>query len=72
MIKILDIVANQDKHQFQRYFQQNGNEYHVCGYAALRTFLEILPDAEGYFLDYDNTIMDNNRSTVTYGGMIFF
>lgn len=69
--KILDTVAQQDVNQLIRYFKQTGNEYHVCGFAPLRTLLEIMPDADGYVLDYNNSIMDENRSTVTYGGILF-
>lgn len=68
---VLDALEKQSLGEFERHFLISGNKYHVCGYPALRTLLGVLPPLQSYFLRYDNAIMDERRSTVTFAGMIY-
>ncbi len=69
--QLLHYMSKQDRKAFTGFFQRSQNKYNICGYAALRTLLEILPPLKGYLLDYNNAIMDDDRSTVTFSGMIY-
>ena len=68
---VLETLSRRDAIEFERLFKQTDNKYHLCGYPALRTLLGLLPDAESHLIAYDNAIMDDHRSTVTFAGMIF-
>lgn len=68
---ILDSVAAQNKKEFEQHFMRSNNKYHICGYSAIRTMLEFLPPSHATLLTYDNAIMDEQRSTVTFASMIF-
>jgi len=69
--RLLQIMSKQDRNAFNQFFVNSMDEFNICGYAALRTLLEILPPSKGYLLDYDNAIMDDDRSTVTFSEMIY-
>ncbi|MBN1465900.1 AmmeMemoRadiSam system protein B [candidate division KSB1 bacterium] len=68
---VLDALAQHDMAKFEQYFIRSNNKYNICGYPALRTLMEILPPAHATLLHYDNAIMDDERSTVTFASMIF-
>jgi AmmeMemoRadiSam system protein B len=68
---ILESLAQQDKKEFDRHFSRSQNKYNICGYPAMRTLLEFLPPSNATLLTYDNAIMDDQRSTVTFASMIF-
>ncbi|MBN1481370.1 AmmeMemoRadiSam system protein B [candidate division KSB1 bacterium] len=68
---VLDAIAQQNIAAFEQYFIRSNNKYNICGYPALRTLLELLPPSQATVLQYDNAIMDENRSTVTFASMIF-
>ncbi len=69
--EILRSLQTGDADTFQTLFVESGNRFHVCGYAALRTLLAVLPSSRGYLLGYDHAIMDDDQSRVTFAGMIF-
>jgi len=69
--EILNALADSDQAEFQNIFNSNNDKYHVCGYSALSTLLEIMPPSKGYLLDYNYTVMDEFKSTVTFASMIF-
>ncbi len=68
---VLDSVAQQDKKEYERHFARSQNKYHICGSPAMRALLEFLPPSNATLLTYDNAIMDDQRSTVTFASMIF-
>ena len=68
---VLDALQKQDLVAFEQHFLRDGNKYHVCGYPALRTLLGVLPPSHSSILRYDNAIMDEQRSTVTFAAMIY-
>ena len=68
---VINALASQDIAEFERLFTSSNNMYNICGYPALRTLLGILPSSKPRLLRYDNAIMDDQRSTVTFAGMIF-
>ncbi len=68
---ILNSMAAQNKLELDAHFARSNNRYHICGYAAMRTLLEFLPPSHATLLTYENAIMDDQRSTVTFASMIF-
>jgi len=68
---VLDALQKQNLVEFERHFLNDGNKYHICGYPALRTLLGVLSPLQSFSLRYDNAIMDEQRSTVTFASMIF-
>ncbi len=69
--RVIDALTTQDVAEFERLFVNSNNMYNICGYPALRTLLGVLPPSKAHLLRYDNAIMDEQRSTVTFAGMIF-
>ncbi|MBN1560183.1 AmmeMemoRadiSam system protein B [candidate division KSB1 bacterium] len=68
---VLTTLAQHDLGAFEHQFKRSNNKYNICGYPALRTLYEFLPASEAMLLRYDNAIMDEERSTVTFASMIF-
>ena len=68
---VLNAMSNRDLVEFESLFAQSNNKYNICGYPALRTLFEFLPASTATLLHYDNAIMDEQRSTVTFASMIF-
>lgn len=68
---ILNALATQNRTEFQQIFTQTHDLYHICGYSALTTLLELMPPAKGNLLDYRSAVMDDKNSTVTFASMIF-
>ena len=68
---IFESLSQQNSKEFEQHFIRSNNQYNVCGYPALRTLLELLPPSRAQLLAYDNAIMDEKRSTVTFASMIF-
>jgi len=67
----LSIAAQGNAQKLTDYMRQSRNAFHICGFSALYTLLELLPGRKGELLHYDNAIMDKERSTVTFASMIF-
>lgn len=68
------IIACLQQHDVQgllHLIADGDNPYHVCGFAALVPFLELLPPSRGDLLEYGSAQMDSQRSTVTFCSMIF-
>ena len=68
---ILEALDRRNVDDFERLFSNSSNKYNICGYPALRTLLEVTPYSQTHLINYDNAIMDDHRSTVTFAGMIF-
>jgi MEMO1 family protein len=69
--QVLSAVMQKDKKTFDMLFESSNNQYNVCGYPALRTLMQILPPSHPLLLSYDNAIMDDLRSTVTFASLLF-
>ncbi|MBN2412239.1 AmmeMemoRadiSam system protein B [candidate division KSB1 bacterium] len=69
--EILNSLADFDQTKFQKIISSNDDKYHICGYSALTTLMELLSPAKGFLLDYNYAVMDENKSTVTFASMIF-
>jgi len=68
---VLDSLGKGEVAALERVFTRSSNMYHICGYPVLRTLISVMPPAESHLLAYDNAIMDENRSTVTFASMVF-
>lgn len=69
--RVLSAVMQKDMKSFDMLFESSNNQYNVCGYPALRTLVQILPPSNPLLLSYDNAIMDELRSTVTFASLLF-
>ncbi|MDZ7315758.1 MAG: AmmeMemoRadiSam system protein B [candidate division KSB1 bacterium] len=69
--KLLDAFMRRDTAAFDLVFEQKAAQNNVCGFPAMRTLLPLLPPSEGVLIAYDNAIMDEFRSTVTFAGVLF-
>lgn len=69
--QFLNIAAQGDAQGFTEMMRQTHNAFHICGFAAIYTLLQLLPGRKGDLLHYNNAIMDKERSTVTFAAMLF-
>ncbi len=69
--ELLNALADFDQTQFQNIISSNNDKYHICGYSALTTLLELIQPSKGFLLDYNYAVMDENKSSVTFASMIF-
>ncbi len=69
--KALRAIAEQDVAAFDALFLRTDNRYNVCGYPAIRTLLQTIQFSQADLLSYENAIMDQQRSTVTFSTIIF-
>jgi len=69
--EILNALADFNQKKFQNIIKANNDKYNICGYSALTSLLELLPPSKGIILDYNEAVMDENKSSVTFASMIF-
>ncbi len=69
--EILNALADFDRARFQKIIKTDDDKYHICGYSALTTLMELVSPVKGLLLDYNYAVMDENKSTVTFASMIF-
>jgi len=51
--------------------RKNGDRYNFCGFSALATLLEVLPEARGTVMAYDFWREEPTRSAVSYAAILF-
>lgn len=64
-------AAQLDHEGFYRAVEKLADCYRVCGFSSIYTMLRALDAEEGRLLNYSETAMDQNNSTVTFASMIF-
>jgi len=69
--EILNALADLDQNKFQNIINANNDKYNICGYSALTSLLELIPQSKGVILDYNEAVMDEKKSRVTFASMIF-
>lgn len=69
--RIISTLLDNNINTFQQEFISSNNRYNICGYPALYILLKLLSPSTGYLLHYDNAIMDQFRSTVTFASIAY-
>ncbi len=64
-------AAELDHEGFYHAVEKRGDCYRVCGFSSIYTMLRALDAKEGRLLNYSETTMDQNNSTVTFASMVF-
>ena len=67
---LMDRVAEGDLAGFRSHFERTRDAFRICGYPALMTLLEIVPDAKGTVLDYGQSLEETTDSLVSFGAMV--
>lgn len=68
---LLAALCSQDPDTFWRISREVNDYYNVCGFSALATFLEILPESKGELLHYEMWHEQATRSAVSFAAMAF-
>jgi AmmeMemoRadiSam system protein B len=69
--EMIDIIAAGDARGFLEHIADDDDERRICGFPAIYTMLSVIDGAGGTLLSYDDTVMDEENSTVTFAGMTF-
>lgn len=69
--RVLRAITDKNLQEFDSQFVRTDNKFNVCGYPAIRTLLQTTPFSNAHLLSYENAIMDQQRSTVTFASIIF-
>ena len=69
--EMIDIISKGDASGFLSHISEDSNKRNVCGFSAIYTMLNVIDGLNGYLLNYDEAIMDDQNSTVTFAGMVF-
>lgn len=65
-------IASLDGEGFYRCIEKYEDRYRVCGFAPVYTLLRAIDAKEGKLLNYSNTKVDPDNSTVTFASMVFY
>jgi AmmeMemoRadiSam system protein B len=68
--EMMDRIAAGDLAGLRAAFDATRDRRRVCGYPAFVTLLEILPDARGEILDYDQAVDRSIDSLVSFGAIL--
>ncbi len=69
--EMIDIIAAGDTRGFLEHIAADDDGRRICGFPAIYTMLSVIDGAGGTLLSYDDTVMDEENSTVTFAGMTF-
>ena len=68
---LLAALCRRDPEAFWRISREVRDRYHVCGFSALATLLEILPPSRGELLHYELWHEQATRSAVSFAAAVF-
>jgi MEMO1 family protein len=68
---LLRHLVSRDADGFWEESARVGDQYNVCGFAALACLLEVLPPAEGRLLHYEIWHEEPTRSAVSFAAVVF-
>ncbi len=68
---MIEIIAAGDPKAFLEHIAADDDRRRVCGFPAIYTMLSVIDGAKGRLISYDSTVMDEERSTVTFAAMTF-
>ncbi len=70
--ELLNAVASRDVEEYFRLLARDQNARHVCGYPALYTMLNVMPETgPGRLLDYRQAVEEDTDSVVSFAAMAF-
>ncbi len=69
--KLISCIEKMDHEEFYRTMEALLDRYRVCGFSPIYTMLRCLDASAGKLLNYSETAMDGNNSTVTFASMMF-
>ncbi len=69
--EMIEIISKGDASGFLSHISEDSNKRNICGFSAIYTMLSVIDGLSGCLLNYDETIMDDQNSTVTFAGMVF-
>jgi len=69
-LKLIDAFSRGDVLGFWGEASRVGDKYNVCGFSALVTLLELLPEARGHTLDYDIWQEAPTQSAVSFAALV--
>ncbi len=69
--EMIEIISKGDASGFLSHISEDSNKHNVCGFSAIYTMLSVIDGLSGNLLNYGETIMDDQNSTVTFAGMVF-
>jgi MEMO1 family protein len=69
--RMIEIIAAGDAKGFLEHIAADDDRRRVCGFPAIYTMLSVIDGAKGSLISYDSTVMDEERSTVTFAAMAF-
>ncbi|UCH00723.1 MAG: AmmeMemoRadiSam system protein B [Deltaproteobacteria bacterium] len=69
--QLLNFLCARNADGFWSESRRIGDEYNVCGFAALACLLETLPPSQGHLLGYEIFREDSTRSAVSFAAAIF-
>ena len=70
--KLIKSLENVDSNAFHGAIRNVDDRYRVCGYSSLMTMLKSIQAKKGELLDYANTCVDEQSSTVTFASMALY
>ncbi len=68
---LIQSLIGWDNERFQEIIQSTNDFYHICGYSAITTLLELLTPESGHLVDYQTADMGNN-SFVSFSSLVFY
>ncbi|MGB8953257.1 MAG: AmmeMemoRadiSam system protein B [Candidatus Aminicenantales bacterium] len=68
---LIDACLRKDIQAFWAESKRVGDDYNVCGFSTLACLLEILPEVQGFLLDYDIWEEEATQSAVSYAALAF-
>ncbi len=68
---LIQSLIGWDNERFQEIIQSTDDYYHICGYSAITTLLELLTPDSGHLVDYGTADMGNN-SFVSFSSLVFY
>ena len=68
---LLDALVQLDAESFWAESRRVSDRYHVCGFSALASLIEILPPSKGTLLDYEIWHEDATLSAVSFAAAVF-
>jgi AmmeMemoRadiSam system protein B len=69
--RMIEIIAAGDPKGFLEHIAADDDRRRICGFPAIYTMLSVIDGAKGRLISYDSTVMDEERSTVTFAAMTF-
>ncbi len=67
---LLDALCRGSVQEFWSESQRADDAYNVCGFSCLACLLEILPECQGYLLDYDFWEEEATQSAVSFAAVV--